>query len=371
MESADVIVIGAGIAGASAAAELAADRKVVLLEAEERPGYHSTGRSAAMYVPTYGPPIILALTRASGPHFRNPPEGFADAPILSKRGELMLAGPGDEAEVEKSRALGMREIPLSEGKALISLLRTEVLSTLLIDTAAEDIDVDILHQGFLRLFRRRGGRLVCDAEATGLVRKGADWVVTTRQGEFSAPVVVNASGAWADVIAGRAGVAPKGLTPKRRSAALIPMPVDISGWPLTFGAGESFYFKPMGGKLMISPADATPVEPHDAWADDMLIAEAIERFQAVIDHEVTHVEHTWAGLRTFSPDGDPVVGFDADAKGFFWLVGQGGYGIQTSPALSRTAAALVRGEPIPADIAAQGVTEEALSPRRFGQPGGR
>lgn len=367
VQSADVIVIGGGIAGASAASELASDRKVVLLEMEDRPGYHTTGRSAAMFVPTYGPPLVMALTRAASDFFHRTPEGFADTPILSPRGELMLVGPGDEAEAEKSRAMGLKDITMEEGKALIQLLRTDRLVALLLDEAAQSIDVDVLHQGFLRRFRQRGGMLACDAEVTRLARSGGLWKAETKQGAFEAPVVVNASGAWADVVAGRAGVKPLGMTPKRRSAALVSMPVDISRWPLTFGAGETFYFKPMGGKLMISPADVTPVEPHDAWADDMLLAEAIERFQSVIDHEVSHIDHTWGGLRTFSPDNELVIGFDPEAEGFFWLVGQGGYGIQTSPAASRLAAALVRQAPPPADIAAQGLKAESLSPARFGR----
>ena len=365
VQSADVIVIGGGIAGASAASELAADRKVVLLEMEERPGYHTTGRSAAMFVPTYGPPLVQALTRAASDFFHRTPKDFTDTPILSPRGELMLVGPGEEEEAEKSRAMGLKDITLEQGRDLIQLLRTDRLVALLLDEAAQSIDVDVLHQGFLRRFRQRGGTLVCDAEVTRLSRSGGKWRAETRQGTFEAPVIVNASGAWADVVAQRAGVKPMGMTPKRRSAALVSMPVDISRWPLTFGAGETFYFKPMGGKLMISPADTTPVEPHDAWADDMLLAEAIERFQAVVDHEVTHLDHTWGGLRTFSPDTELVIGFDPQADGFFWLVGQGGYGIQTSPAASRLAAALVRREPVPADIAAEGITGRSLSPSRF------
>ncbi|MGE0210883.1 MAG: NAD(P)/FAD-dependent oxidoreductase [Parvibaculaceae bacterium] len=365
VQSADVIVIGGGIAGASAASELASDRKVVLLEMEDRPGYHTTGRSAAMFVPTYGPPLIMAITRASADFFHNTPEGFADTPILSPRGELMLVQPGEEEEAEKARAMGLKDISMEKGKALIQLLRTDRLVALLLDEAAQSIDVDVLHQGFLRRFRQRGGTLTCDAEVTRLGRSNGTWRAETKQGAFEAPVVVNASGAWADIVAGRAGVRPCGLTPKRRSAALLSMPVDISRWPLTFGAGETFYFKPMGGKLMLSPADVTPVEPHDAWADDMLLAEAIERFQNVIDHEVTHIDHTWGGLRTFSPDGELVVGFDPEAQGFFWLAGQGGYGIQTSPAASRLAGALIRGAGVPADLVSEGITAAALSPARF------
>ena len=367
-EKFDVIVIGAGIAGASVAAELQSRQKVVVLEMEDRPGYHSTGRSAAMYVPTYGPEMILALTRASGDFFHHPPSGFAEAPLLSPRGELMLVDAGHEAEAAKARALGLQEISIDEVRALIPLIRPESIVLALIDRGAEDIDVDLVHQGFLKRFRAAGGRLSCDHRVTGLERRGGVWTATTGNGTFEAPVVVNAAGAWADEVAKLAGVTPIGLQPKRRSAALVAPPdgVDVSGWPLTFGAGETFYFKPISGKIMISPADATPVDAHDAWADDMKIAEAIELYQMHMDHEITRLEYTWGGLRSFVADGEPVVGYDPHAEGFFWLAGQGGYGIQTSPALSRSAAALICCEEMPADVVAEGASAAAISPNRLG-----
>lgn len=206
----------------------------------------------------------------------------------------------------------------------------------------------------------------CDARVEGISR-GTDWRVESRAGTFTAPVIVNAAGAWADEIAGLASVKPVGLVPRRRSACMVTPPagVDISSWPLTFGVGETFYFKPSGGQLIVSPADETPVEPHDAWAEDITIAEGIECFQQVMDMEVTRVSHTWAGLRTFAPDGCPVVGFAPDAEGFFWLAGQGGYGIQTSPALSMIAAALVTGQPVLEEFSRFGIDLDALSPARF------
>ncbi len=366
-ETFDVIVIGAGIAGASVAARLQPRRKVLVVEMEDRPGYHSTGRSAAMYVPTYGPPMVLALTRASGKFFRSPPGGFAEAPLLTPRGELMLVDAGHEAEAEKARALGLKDISHDEVASLLPLIRPESFTMALLDREAEDIDVDLLHQGFLKSFRRAGGALKCDAGVRAMQHRGGCWQVETRAGTFEAPVVVDAAGAWADEVAKLAGAAPVGVQPRRRSAALVTPPdgVDVSGWPLTFGAGETFYFKPMGGKIMISPADATPVEPHDAWADDMRIAEAIELYQAHMDQEITRLDHTWAGLRSFAPDGEPVVGYDSAIEGFFWLAGQGGYGIQTSPALSLTAAALICHEDLPAEVAAEGAKVAALSPKRF------
>jgi D-arginine dehydrogenase len=363
----DVIVIGAGIAGASLAAELQPGKSVLMLEMEERAGYHSTGRSAAMYLPTYGPAMIQALTRASGGFFHAPPSGFADAPLLSPRGELMLVDEAHEADADAARALGLKDISIAEVRRLLPIVRPESFRLALFDPAGEDIDVDLLHQGFLRRLRRAGGQVQCDAAATGLDYRAGRWTVTTRAGNFQASVIVNAAGAWADEVAKLAGARTVGLQPKRRSAALVSPPegVDISRWPLTFGAGETFYFKPMGGKIMISPADATPVEPHDAWADDMKIAEAIELYQMHMDHAITRLDHTWAGLRNFAPDGEPVVGYDPQVEGFFWLAGQGGYGIQTSPALSRTAAALICHTDLPADVIAEGTSAAAISPRRF------
>jgi len=366
-ETFDVIVIGAGIAGVSVAARLQARRKVLVLEMEDHPGYHSTGRSAAMYVPSYGPPMVLALTRASGVFFRSPPKGFAEAPLLTPRGELMLVDAGHEAEAETARALGLKDIGPDEVAMLLPLIRPGSFTMALLDRNAEDIDVDLLHQGFLKSFRRAGGALKCAAGVRAMRRRGISWQVETDAGTFEAPVVVDAAGAWADEVAKLAGATPVGIQPRRRSAALVSPPegIDVSAWPLTFGAGETFYFKPMGGKIMISPADATLVDPHDAWADDMTIAEAIELYQAHMKHDITRLDHTWAGLRSFAPDGEPVVGYDPLIEGFFWLAGQGGYGIQTSPALSLTAAALICHESLPADVAAEGANAGALSPGRF------
>ncbi len=363
----DIVVIGAGIAGASVAARLAPHASVVLLEREDQPGYHSTGRSAATFVPGYGPPSIISLTSASRSFFMSPDDGFCDGPLLSPRGILMIGGEGDGDHVREAQELGMVQMSLDEAKDRVPPLKTDAVSVALIDEGALDIDVDLLHQGFLREFRRLAGQLHCRAEVKALSREGTGWLVETSAGDWRTPLVVNAAGAWCDAVAALAGVRPVGLQPKRRSAALITPPDswDISNYPLVFGAGETFYFKPMSGKLMVSPADATVVEPHDAWADDMLIAEAIDKFQQVMDVEVRRLDHTWGGLRTFGSDGDPVVGYDPEVSGFFWLAGQGGYGIQTSPTLSRLAAALALSQTIPGDIVAAGVDVSALSPARF------
>jgi D-arginine dehydrogenase len=366
--SADILVIGAGIGGASVAAHLAARRSVIVLEMEDRPGYHATGRSAAQYDQNYGPPLVQALSRASKSWFDAPPDGFAQSPILSPRPTLFIVPRGQEAaETKFLHAQDAESLPLKYAATLVPILHCGALIASYFDRSTADIDVDVLHQGYLRTLRQRSGKIVTNAEVVELVRQESTWHCRTRAGDFAAGTIVNASGAWGDVVAGRVGARPLGLVPKRRSAALLPNPNghDSRNWPLTCDVAETFYFKPTGGALLISPADATPVEPHDAFADDMAIAEGIERMQACTNVEVTHLQHSWAGLRTFAPDGNPVVGEEPDFPGFWWLVGQGGYGIQTAPALSLIAASLIETGLVPQPFSAFGITADALSPHRL------
>ena len=365
----DIVVVGGGMAGFSAAAELAETHKVCVVEREPQAGYHSTGRSAATFVPSYGPTSIQALAGASEAFFEAAPNDFTAAPLLSPRGEVMMVEAGDEAHIAEGEALGLRPLPLDEFKQMVPLIKTDTLIAALHDEHARDLDVDLLLQSYMKLFRARGGTVATKTEVTGFTRHYGAWQVQTSDVDFSCAMIVNAAGAWATPVAELAGAQDIEITPKRRSAVLIDLPdtANVDQWPLCFGAGETFYFKPMGGKLMLSPADATPVEPHDAWADDMALAEAVEKFQNVIDHEVTHIGHTWGGLRCFAEDGNPVAGFDENIDNFFWLAGQGGYGIQTAPALSQLTAALINGRQIPEDIAAQGLEQAAISPARFGR----
>lgn len=366
-ETADIIVIGGGIAGASLAAELAAGRRVLLLEMESQPGYHATGRSAAMYEPSDGAPLVRALTRASGAFFANPPAGLVETPLLSPRGVLMLGYSGDEATIEYVRGCGYQDVDAAFARARLPVLRTDGAIAILWDGTAQDIDVDALHAGRLRALRRAGGRVVVDAKLLRGVRRDDVWRLETGAGDFEAPIIVDAAGAWADQVAMACGVRPVGLQPKRRSAAIIAGPegARVNAWPEVMPVDYSFYCKPMGGKLMLSPAEEEPMEPHDAWADDLRLAEAAERLEAMTEIRVQRLERTWGGLRTFAPDGLPVVGFDPDAAGFFWLAGQGGYGIQTSPALTGLAAALLAGRALPAELAHEGVDAGQVSPRRF------
>ena len=358
----DIIVIGAGIAGASVAAHLAETHRVAICEMEERPGYHTTGRSAAMYEPNYGPPPMLALTRAAGAYFR-------DGGFLTPRNTIFFAPDGQEKDFQRLMRIqkGMREISVAEARQRFPHLKDGYAVSAVLDEGTADIDVDALHQSYLKLFRQRGGTLHCEKPVRSLGRNGL-WTVEAGAEQLRSQIIVNAAGAWGDVVAAMAGRKPVGLQPKRRSMAVVPGPegADIMQWPMVGDVGETWYCKPQSGKLLISPADATPVDPHDAYADDMTLAEGIERFSNAVDYQVTRVERTWGGLRSFAPDGNPVVGYDGQDDGFFWLIGQGGYGIQSSPALSRLAAALVRGESPPSDIMDEGLVLADISPKRFG-----
>jgi len=364
----DLIVIGAGIAGASAAARLAENRKLVVLEMEERPGYHSTGRSAATYEPNYGPPSIRALTRAGRSFFETPPDGFASAPLISPRPTIFVVPDHQEeqgAALMKS-SKDLEEISVADARRHFPALKESYARHAMLDASTADIDVDLLHQGFLRRIKALGGDVVCRAPVDSLARQDGAWQLTTPAGKFSAPIIVNAAGAWGDEIARRAGVRPQGLQPKRRSMAVVPAPegMNFMGWSFVGDVGETWYAKPSGGWLLVSPAEAEPVEPHDAFADDMTLAEGIARFEEAIDIPVTRLDGSWGGLRSFVPDGNPVCGYDAEAEGFFWLIGQGGYGIQTSPALGDLAASLVRQEAVPGYIEREGLELSDIAPGR-------
>ena len=367
-ESWQVVVIGAGIAGASVAAELAAlGARVLLLEREDQPGYHTTGRSAALFTVAYGPPVIRALSRASATQFRAPRDG---TPLLRARGAMFIARTDQlDALASLAKELGNAVAPLSADQARdrVALLHPGYVAGALMDPQAADIEVETLHRHYLRQLAEAGGETRLSTEVTGISRMGGGWRLDTPDGELQAEMLINAAGAWADELARMAGVTPVGLVPKRRTALLVPPPegIAIDHWPLTVDVDEQFYFKPDAGKLLLSPADETPSPPCDASPEELDIAIAIDRVQQALDLPVRRVEHKWAGLRSFVADKCPVVGFAPDAPGFFWLVGQGGYGIQSAPALARWAAAAALGDPPPADIADQGVTAAMLAPERL------
>jgi D-arginine dehydrogenase len=367
----DVLIIGSGIAGAGAAYELADGARVLLLEREDVHGHHTTGRSAALYIETYGNAVIRGLTRASRAFFEAPPGGFGDYPLLTPRGCLNIARADQLPALAAATAeAGEVAVPLSREAVLelVPVLRPDYVSAGLLEPAAMDADVSALHQGYLRGARTRGAEIRTGCEVAAIDRQAGGFRVTCVSGEtFEAAVVVNAAGAWADRVAALAGAGPVGLQPLKRTAVIVDAPagVETRGWPAVIDVDEQFYFKPEAGRLLASPADETPSEPCDAWAEEMDVAICVERIQAAADIPVRRVVRAWAGLRSFAPDRSPVIGFDSAAPGFFWLAGQGGYGVQTAPAAARVAAALAQGRPIPADVAEAGVTLKDLSPARF------
>lgn len=367
---ADFIVVGGGIAGASAAFFLAELGEVILIERESACGYHTTGRSAALYTESYGNAVIRALTVASRPFFERPSAGFADHPLLLPRGEMIVAPKGADAAVEKALAEGtrfapmMRELTATEAFELCPALDRDWLGRALFNPGSMDMDVHAIHGGFLKGLRARGGTVLTDAELLGLERRAGVWHLRTSAGNVAGPVVVNAAGAWADVVGRMAGARPIGLVPKRRTAFTIDPPsgMETARWPMVIEVGETLYFKPEAGRLLVSPADETPMDPCDCQPDEMDVALAAARLETVTSLRVRRVAHKWAGLRSFVRDRTPVAGFAPDVEGFFWLAGQGGYGIMTSPAMGRVAAALATGREIPADIA---VAAGELAPGRL------
>ncbi|HKS88642.1 MAG TPA: FAD-binding oxidoreductase [Stellaceae bacterium] len=368
VQTADILVIGAGMAGASAAAHLAASARVILLEAEEQPGYHSTGRSAALFSETYGPPAINILTRAGRSFYENRAGGLAEHPILAPRGVLVFAMPGQEKLFDELRDdPAVQLLDAAAARAIVPVLRPETIAAAVYEPAAMDIDVHGLHQAYLHRLRHAGGRIVCGAPVARLERSGGAWTAVTGAGAFSAPIVVNAAGAWADTVAALAGLPPVGIVPKRRTALIVAPPpgLAIDRWPLTIDAAETGYFKPEAGKLLVSPADETPVAPSDVQPEEIDVALAIARLEERTTLRVARVERKWAGLRSFAADKVPVVGFDPLADGFFWLAGQGGYGIQAAEGLARCASGLIAAGHLPEDLAAAGLDATALDPARF------
>ena len=371
-ESADIIVIGGGIAGASVAHELAVEgASVLLLESEAQLAYHSTGRSAALFILNYGPPSVRALSAASRGFFETPPDGFAEHALVAPRGILTVAGAGQEEAMASFMAEGteVRAISPDEALAKVPLLRGDRLIAAAFEAEAREIDVHTLHSGYVKGFRGHGGRILAGARVQALNRRGAVWIAETTAGTFMAPVIVDAAGAWADEVAALAGLKPLGLVPKRRTAIIVDGPgkgCDSSAWPVVADVGHTWYFKPeAGGKLLVSPGDETPMPPCDVRPDELDIALTVDRFEQVVSLPVRRVEHSWAGLRTFAPDGTLIIGQDQRAEGFFWLAGQGGYGIQTAPAAARLAAALICRNPVLRDNQGARLDMAVLAPGRL------
>jgi D-arginine dehydrogenase len=344
----DALVVGAGIGGATAAAHLAPTRRTALLEAEESAGYHTTGRSAAIWILNYGTADAQLLTAASGDFFRNPPPGFAEVPLMSPRPVVHLARADQVPVLEAMMAAGngIEAITPEAVREMAPALRPGYAVAAGIERHAFDMDVAALHAGFLKQVRAHGGVLALRQRAGRIWQESGLWHAETSDGSvFAAPVLVNAAGAWGDEVARLAGVAPLGLQPKRRTALIVdPAPYDVSSWPLLDDVEHQWYARPEArAKLMVSPADETDSDPCDAQPDELDVAIAVDRFQRALDIEVRRVEHRWAGLRTFTPDRSLAIG-PSGTPGFFWNCGQGGYGIQTAPAAGRLLSMLVNEE---------------------------
>lgn len=371
----DIIIVGAGIAGASLAYRLPPERQVLMLEREARPGYHSTGRSAALFLEIYGSETVRALTMAGRDFLQQPPEGFCPVPILTPRGMMFVGGPEDLALLQRdfadfrAQGIDVRWLAPDEAQALVPCLDAACLAGAIYDPHACDIDVDALHQAYIRGARQHGVSLQLDAGVARATR-GEDglWTLVLDDGAtLRTRTVVNAAGAWADDLAQRCGVRPLGIQPRRRSAFLFSPPegVDHTGWPAVLDVGNRYYFKPDAGMLVGSPSNADPVAAHDVVAEEIDIATGIHHIEAVSSLRIRRPSHVWAGLRSFAPDEEMVIGWDADVPGFFWLAGQGGYGIQTSAGVSLLAASQLAGAPLPQQLARFGVQAAVMAPGRF------
>lgn len=374
----DIIIVGAGIAGASLGARLSTDRKVLLLEQEAQPGMHSTGRSAAAFIPSYGAhlPALRQLTQASFTFLQQPPTSISEHTLLHHRGLMTLHGNKDGTETRQELAAlnsllaqPVKELSHEEALELCPALAESWLTNIWFEESVYDIDVHGLHQGYLRQFKHNGGTLF-SGKVTALERSKTGWTVTTANETFTASVVVNAAGAWADHVASMAGISPLGLTPLRRTAVLVNPPENcaIQNWPLVFAGDGSFYLKPDAGMLLVSPADEHPSEPCDAQPEELDVAYAAHYAeQALTGLSLKHIPHRWAGLRTFAPDRIPVIGFDTADSTFFWYAGQGGHGIQIAPAAAELAESIIKATALPEVLAAMDFQVSWVSPARFSE----
>lgn len=370
----DFLVVGSGIAGASIACEIAPFASVLVVEREASHGYHTSGRSAAMFIESYGGPWVRRLTRASRGFFDAPPDGFCRHPLLTPRPCLTLARQTQTSSLDARAAdiaatgSEMREIDGAAARSMAPILRPDAVARAILEPNACDIDTHGLHSGYLRMGRARGADVRLDAGVASLERSGDSWRITLSDGiVVEAGAIINAAGAWADQVAEQAGAAPVGLEPRRRTAIIVDPPdrAAVKAWPTVIDVDETFYFKPESGRLLASPADETPSPPVDAAPEEIDIAICIDRIQTATILSVSHVHRAWAGLRTFARDRTPVFGYDPDIVGFFWFAGQGGFGMQTAPAAARLGAALALGHETPSDLSDAGLTEAAFSPSRL------
>jgi D-arginine dehydrogenase len=373
MEQVDICIVGGGMAGASVAFHVAPAARVLLLEREPHVGYHSTGRSAALYHRQYGSPVVRALTGASEPFFRSPPSGFAA--VLTERGSLVV-GRADQHDALKEHEAAavasnqtLTRLSQAEVLQLIPALRPAAVAWGLFDSLAMDMNVDSLLQGYLKSARQHGARVLTGQEIQTVRRDGPRWHVRTAELEVAADIVVNAAGAWADELAGLAGIAPLRLVPYRRTAFTFEAPemMSVAHWPMVADAEELFYFKPDAGRILGSLSEEVASPPCDVQPEDFDVALAVDRIEATVSFPINRVVRAWAGLRTFAPDRNPVSGFEESAPGFYWHAALGGYGIQTSAALGAYAGATLTGEALPVALTEHGLRAGLLAPARLRQ----
>ena len=379
----DIVVIGAGIAGASIAAELAPSASVLLLEMEPQPGYHATGRSAAYFSSSYGSAAVRGITAASEQFYREPPDGFTDLRLLHPRDAVFIARPDQRGKLHEFH----QEVPqlqaLTQDEVLrrVPILDSDYVSGGLLEAGGGDLDVDAILQAYLRRFRQSGGTLCCRQKVDSIVQLPDEWELfltgdkpgseklSSKQArdKVRCRIIVNAAGAWAGELGKVAGLGDLGLQPRRRTALLVKLPdsIDASDWPLTVDVEEQFYFKPDAGLLLVSPADETPSIACDAQPEELDLALAMDRLGRATSLAINRIEHKWAGLRTFAPDGEFVVGFDPRADGFFWMAGQGGYGVQSAPGLAKLAGALVTGSTLSEGFSSLESFRDLVSPARL------
>ena len=373
MSEYDYIVLGGGIAGASIAYYLADEGRLLILEQETQPGYHTTGRSVAVHTDSYGPEPVRKLARASIDFLLDPPDGFSDVPLQHPLGLVFVA-----TEEQKDDLLGflksvqeispdITEISVDRVIEMVPVMKADQLAAAFYDQRTIGLDVNAIHQGYLRYTRAGGGDLVCLAEVGSLKYQSGIWQVETANGNYSAPVIINAAGAWADVVADMAGVRRINIVPKRRTCIVFPAPegLDVNRWPAIIDAHENYYFKSDAGALIGSLGDETPDVPCDVQPDEMDVAMTVDRIENATTMTIDRLVRKWAGLRSFVEDRCPVIGYAPDAEGFFWCAGQGGYGIATSPALGKCAAELVLGRDFPGEVLELGVRQEDLAPQRL------
>ncbi len=370
----DFIVIGAGMAGASAAFELAAHSTVLLIEAEQHPGYHSTGRSAALFTRNYGTALVRRINALSEPFFRAPPADFTDVPLLQPRGALAVVGPGDEARLDAVLKSSTRRDPVVEMSPaevldMVPFLRPERVARAVYEQGVADIDVASLLKSYLKGFSKRGGQIVTGTPVTALKHAADTWAVSTARDMYRAKTLINAAGAWADEIGALAGASRIGLVAKRRTAIIVDAPggAPVGALPCVDFASNDAYVKPEAGRLMASPGDATPTQPQDSQPDEMDVAVLVDWIERETLITVRRIAHKWAGLRSFVADEGPVAGHDTAVANFVWLAGQGGYGIMMAPALARAVASLCLEDKLPIDFVRSGFTMDDLGPVRLGR----